>query len=50
MHVPAWSVTICKAAARSIGSAGEAVDGPAFAMTYWEIGIGCRPAKRGQER
>jgi len=28
----------------------EAVDGPALAMTYWEIGIGCRPAKRGQEK
>lgn len=26
----------------------EAVDGPALAMTYWEIGIGCRPAKRGE--
>jgi hypothetical protein len=28
----------------------EAVDGPASAVTYWEIGIGCRPAKRGQEK
>src|SRR5262245_26939516 len=35
------------ATARSIGQAWT-VDGPASAMTYWQIGIGCRPAKRGE--